>query len=435
MIAVHPWFGYGLGTFCTVYPEFAEFDSGARVDHAHNDWLEWAAEGGIPFAALWGVLAVATLRPALRTVWGLGVPALFLHALVDYPFARFGVSAWALLLCAAMFRVGEKTSSPNLLRSMRTRVKLETVQSVLALGLVTILGLAASLPPAMAATPSIGTVVAKGSFRVDETLVSGNATLLEGATVETKLTGSMLNLSSGPHLALSADSKGRIFGDHLVLEKGSGQMEKAAGFRVEARGLTIRPETGESSARVTLAGNTKVQVAALTGSFRVLTSRGLLVAAMAPGAALEFEPQAANGEPWKLTGCLRAATGHFLLTDEVTNVTVEVAGSSVDQQAGNRVEVTGALDPTGSPVSGATQFIRATRVRQLSKGCVATGKGAAAAGAGGAAGKAAGGGGAGAVGISVTTIAVIGGVAVAAVFGGLAATGSLPGQGGTTVSR
>lgn len=103
MIATHPWRGYGLGTFSTVYPEFAQFDSGAEVEHAHNDWLEWAAEGGLPFAALWAVLAASIARPAVRSVWGLGVLAVFLHALVDYPFARFGIAAWAFLLIGALF--------------------------------------------------------------------------------------------------------------------------------------------------------------------------------------------------------------------------------------------------------------------------------------------------------------------------------------------
>jgi O-antigen ligase len=108
MISQRPWSGYGLGTFSTVYPQFAEFDSGSRVEHAHNDWLQWAAEGGIPFAVLWALIAVWALRPAVRSVWGIGILALFLHALVDYPFARLGVVAWAFLLLAALAR--EKTT-------------------------------------------------------------------------------------------------------------------------------------------------------------------------------------------------------------------------------------------------------------------------------------------------------------------------------------
>ena len=102
MIAEHPWRGFGLGTFATVYPAYATFDTGAVVDHAHNDWLEWASEGGLAFAGLWAVLALATFRPAIRTVWGLGVPTIFLHAIVDYPFARFGLTAWIFILIGAL---------------------------------------------------------------------------------------------------------------------------------------------------------------------------------------------------------------------------------------------------------------------------------------------------------------------------------------------
>jgi O-antigen ligase len=109
MIAARPWQGYGLGTYAVVYPEFAEFDSGAVVEHAHNDWLEWTSEGGLPFGALWTVLALALCRPAICSIWGLGVVALFLHALVDYPFARHGVAAWAFILAGALGRVREET--------------------------------------------------------------------------------------------------------------------------------------------------------------------------------------------------------------------------------------------------------------------------------------------------------------------------------------
>jgi O-antigen ligase len=102
MIAAKPWTGYGLGNFATVYPEFARFDPGAVVEHAHDDWLEWTVEGGWPYAAIWLLLAMAVLRPAFRSIWGIGVPAVFIHALVDYPFARFGVAAWLFILAGAL---------------------------------------------------------------------------------------------------------------------------------------------------------------------------------------------------------------------------------------------------------------------------------------------------------------------------------------------
>jgi O-antigen polymerase len=98
MVRDRPWTGFGLGTFATVYPQYAEFDAGALVDHAHNDWLEWTSEGGVGFGAAWAILGVAMLRRARRSIWLIGVPVVMIHALVDYPFARFGVSAWTFLL-------------------------------------------------------------------------------------------------------------------------------------------------------------------------------------------------------------------------------------------------------------------------------------------------------------------------------------------------
>jgi O-antigen ligase len=102
MIAEHPWRGFGLGTFGAVYPSFAEFDPGATVTHAHNDWLEWASEGGVPFAAAWIALGIALVRPAVRSIWGIGVLAILLHALVDFPFARVGTAACFFVIAGAI---------------------------------------------------------------------------------------------------------------------------------------------------------------------------------------------------------------------------------------------------------------------------------------------------------------------------------------------
>jgi len=293
-------------------------------------------------------------------------------------------------------------------------VKLASVQSILAAALALNLGVGGGM--GMAASPAIGTVMAKGSFRLDNATVRGNATLFEGATIETAETGSSMELSSGARVTLSPESKGRFFGDHVVLERGQGRLDKTAGFHIEARGLTIQPETGNATGRVLLA-STRVQVAALTGSFRVLNASGMVVAKLPPGLTLAFEPQISSG-PTKLMGRLQMKNGHYLLTDETTNVTVELFGPGLAKEVGHRVEVTGSLDPTVTPVSDASEFIRVTSVKPVPVA------GAAPAGAAGGASGAA---------ISGTAIAIIGGVAAAAVVGGLAAVGGLPGQGSSAV--
>jgi len=429
MVRSRPLAGYGLGTLPYVYPEFAEFDLGTHVEHAHNDWLEWASEGGLPFAAAWIFLAIVIAPAALRSIWGVGILAVFLHATVDYPFAKLGVAAWLFALVGGLLAAERGLSKDRGLPSKRRNsVRLKTVQSVIA----TVLSFNLSI--ALAAPGSIGVAVTRGSFRVDNSTVSGNATLVEGTTVETQQNPSSLQLTSGAHIALREDSKGRVFGDRLVLEKGAGEVDRLVGYRVEARGLTIQPQTGTASARVALAGTRLVQVAALTGSFRVLNRSGLLIANLSPGTALEFDPQASSpSEPWKLSGCLVSNSNHFTLTDDTTNVTVEATGTGLEKEARNRVEITGAMDASGTPVSGASQVIRVSLIRRLSKNCVAgPKKGTAAAAAGGAAG----GGPVAATthiaGISTTTLVVIGGVAAAGLVGGLAVADKLPGQGSET---
>ncbi len=100
MIAQHPWVGWGLGCWPSVYPAFATFDPGAIVNQAHCDWLQWMAEGGLPIgiATLW--LALWGVGPALRSIWGIGVIAVFVHAGFDYPFSRPAVGAWPILMLA-----------------------------------------------------------------------------------------------------------------------------------------------------------------------------------------------------------------------------------------------------------------------------------------------------------------------------------------------
>jgi len=102
MVASRPLQGYGLGTYPWVYPRFAATDFGYRIDHAHNDWLEWAGEGGLGFMAAWTWVAVNAVFRSRPHPWAWGVAALFLHALVDFPTARMGIAAWAFILIGAI---------------------------------------------------------------------------------------------------------------------------------------------------------------------------------------------------------------------------------------------------------------------------------------------------------------------------------------------
>ena len=51
MAEERPWLGFGLGNFINAYPAYSVLDMNKIVNHAHNDWAEWTAEGGIPFSS------------------------------------------------------------------------------------------------------------------------------------------------------------------------------------------------------------------------------------------------------------------------------------------------------------------------------------------------------------------------------------------------
>ena len=98
MFRDRPLFGFGLGTFESVYPAYATFDTGLVVNYAHNDWAQLGAEGGVPAATCFGLLLIAALRVLRAQPWSIGLIAVLLHALVDYPFARAGVALWFAIL-------------------------------------------------------------------------------------------------------------------------------------------------------------------------------------------------------------------------------------------------------------------------------------------------------------------------------------------------
>ena len=291
---------------------------------------------------------------------------------------------------------------------------------------------------AIAASPAIGTILTQGAFRLNHATLINNATLFEGATIETGSAVSRMDLVSGTRLELGADSRGRFFGDHLVLERGQSVIHKAQGFRVEARGLTILPDTGASTGRILLTGNARVQVSAVAGSLRVLNSRGMVVAKISSGRALVMEPQSSDS-PTRLAGYVVLRGGHYLLTDETTNVTVELAGKkSFANAIGRRVEVTGVNDPAATPASDATQVIevaQGTPAPQPPTAPAGSGGNSGGSGGGGTAAGGSKGGAASGAAVSVTLVAIIAGVAAAAVVGGLAATGSLGGGAAAPVSR
>lgn len=264
---------------------------------------------------------------------------------------------------------------------------------------------------------AIGVVTEGGSFTIDNARAAGHATLFEGNTIETGKDASRFQLNSGARMQLAAESRGIVYRDRLVLERGASQVEGLGGFELEALSLRIRPESGPgpaqmSSAQVSIMGSNLIRVAAMNGPVRVTKANGILVARLNAGLALNFQPEVAGAAaPSTLTGCLVSDGGKLLLKDEISAVPFWVTGTDLEKEVGHRVQVTGTVNPS----SPEANQVRVSSVRVLAKKCSAK-AGAAATGAAGAAG-AGGAGAAGntgaAVGMAVATKAIIAGVIIA----------------------
>lgn len=101
MIHERLWTGWGLGTWTAVYPSHALKDFGVFVNAAHNDWLQWASDGGVPMFALMAALFGLGIAAARRSSWALAAVIPFVHSLVDFPMQGKFLPALVFLLYGA----------------------------------------------------------------------------------------------------------------------------------------------------------------------------------------------------------------------------------------------------------------------------------------------------------------------------------------------
>jgi hypothetical protein len=262
------------------------------------------------------------------------------------------------------------------------------------------------------ATTSIGFVRSVGDFRVDGSVVHGNATVFPGDVIETAAARSVVQLNDG-QLTLSPDSRAKVYSDRTVLEKGTGMLRETGKHVVEAGFLRVSPAAKDSVVQVGMDSTSHVTVFAYTGAAQVRNSSGLPLASLRPGMALAFDdpPQAGGSTAVKMTGAVSEQNGKFFITDSTTNVVAEIRGSDLAKSVGKKIQITGSIIPGATPAPPATEVVQVTNSKVLA---------AAAAGAAG---------GAVAAGLSTgATVAIVGGVVVAGTVGGLAAAGEFSGK-------
>jgi len=99
LILEYPVFGTGGGSFYSSFPQYQAEPYGFFYNHAHNDYIQFAAELGLPIALLLGTMVLYCLFISLKTIvrrktplyqgvsFGCAVAIIhmLLHATVDLP--------------------------------------------------------------------------------------------------------------------------------------------------------------------------------------------------------------------------------------------------------------------------------------------------------------------------------------------------------------
>ncbi len=269
------------------------------------------------------------------------------------------------------------------------------------------LALLAGLTVPLAASSAIGVVIAPGGFWIDRSQASSNATVFDGTLIETARTGSLLRLDGGLQMRLGSDTRGQVFRERLLLEKGESLVKNTGVYRIEAANLIIAPTSPGTSALVAVDDEKRVRVTAVAGNLQVTGADGALLARLEAGRSLEFGRQAAGAAPpFAVSGCLSTTDGRYLLKDDTAAVMIELRGGELKKHVGQRVEITG-ID------GGAQAIVRVTSVKRLGGPCISTPAGADRTAASQTAGTQSGG-----HRLSGTTKAIIAGVAVAAAGAG-----------------
>ena len=119
--------GTGLGSFPQVYRTFEDQNSvgSELVNHAHNDYLEFVLELGLPglvlilaFVAWWASRTIHVWRSSFKggdlgRAASVVVLVALLHSIVDYPIRTSAMAVFVAMACALMIPVWSRRSQPS----------------------------------------------------------------------------------------------------------------------------------------------------------------------------------------------------------------------------------------------------------------------------------------------------------------------------------
>jgi hypothetical protein len=210
-----------------------------------------------------------------------------------------------------------------------------------------------------ASSPVIGMASVQSGVILDNSRVSGTATLFEGSKIQAQ-GYSRLHLNNGTRLDLAAGTQAQVFANHASLEAGTGEIE-GSGYEVDARTLRIRLTEKNTIARVKVdSADKRVYVTAVNAPVDVRNSSGFLIAKVAPGAPFSFMPQAAAPNSFDMYGCVLQKNGAAIASDSTGSLVSELRGFDLRNAVGKNTHIVGSIDPSAQPAAGASQVVKVT---------------------------------------------------------------------------
>jgi hypothetical protein len=224
---------------------------------------------------------------------------------------------------------------------------------------------------ALAASPSIGSVTARGETKIDNYEVRGSGTLFDGSVVETGQSvssGADLRLAGNAEITLLRDSRGTLYRDRLVLQRGTAQLGLTDSFRVQASGVLVVPVEEHSSGIVSIDAGNAVTVEARNGTLEIRDSSGAGIARVRPGHPLTFSSvnDKLSGE-FSANGVVTAENGHYYLSSSDTGMRYEIKGDNLQSYDGSPVFASGLLE-AAAPGTEAAGLLLASSIQSWSSG-------------------------------------------------------------------
>lgn len=132
----YPVFGAGLGSFRSVFPRYSGEGTSAAYTHAHNDYLEFAAETGIIGLLLLGAMVAVSLFAAVRAQYlrtdplmrgasfaaMMGITAMLIHSSVEFNLQiPANALTFVLVIAFAWVSLSRPSEAGDLWRTVATK--------------------------------------------------------------------------------------------------------------------------------------------------------------------------------------------------------------------------------------------------------------------------------------------------------------------------